>query len=91
MTLNDIEIKTMKDWKYDFSNDFNPGDRVDDEIYQYFLDVLPPLVNRRNMLQVSGAYGWDSRGGNTYTTFVHDGISWIYKGHCFRNETEHIH
>ncbi|MEG1409707.1 MAG: hypothetical protein RSB77_03605 [Bacilli bacterium] len=91
METKDIEIKTMKDWKYDFGTDFKPGDRVDNEIYEHFLNVLPPLVYRSNMLQVSEPYGWDSRGGSTYTTFINDGISWVYKGHCFKNQTEHIH
>ena len=86
-----LKIKTMNDWKYDFGTDFTPGDRVDEEIYNHFLNVLPPLVNRSNMLQVSEPYGWDERGGSTYTTFTHDGISWIYNGHCFKNQTENIH
>ncbi|MDO7204282.1 hypothetical protein Q5M85_09130 [Paraclostridium bifermentans] len=62
-------IKTMKDWKYDFGTDFNPGDRVDNEIYERFLDVLPPLVHRSNMLQVSEPCGWDSRGGKHIYNF----------------------
>lgn len=89
--MENIKIKTMSDWKQNFSDDFNPGDRVDDEIYEHFLNVLPPLTNKKNMLQVSEPYGWDEKGRSTYTTFTHDGISWIYRGHCVKNQVTNIY
>lgn len=82
-------IKGMKDWKYDFGTDFKVGDRVDNEIYEHFLNVLPPLTNKYDMLQVSEPYN-HINGKGTYATFVKDDISWIYKGHCFKGETENI-
>lgn len=88
--MNNTIIKTMKDWKQSFSDDFKAGDRVDEEIYQYFLNVLPPLTNREKMLQVSEPYGWDEKGRSTYTTFTNDGISWIYRGHCIKGGVTHI-
>ena len=38
-------MKTMEQWngsKLDFSRFAQPGDEIDDEIYFYFLGVLPP-------------------------------------------------
>jgi len=38
-------MKTMEQWngsKIDFSKFASPGDEIDDEIYFYFLGVLPP-------------------------------------------------
>ena len=80
----------MQDWKSDFSQDFKVGDRVDNEIYEHFLDVLPPLVNRYNYFQTSEASGSDGKGNSTYLTFIKDDISWIYLGDCCKNGTEHI-
>ena len=83
--MENIIIKTMQDWKQNFSEDFKIGDRVDNEIYEHFLNVLPPLVNRGDYFQMSEPYSWDEKGRNTYLTLKHDGISWIYMGHCCKN------
>lgn len=88
--MENIVIKTMKDWKSDFSEDFKIGDRVDNEIYEHFLNVLPPLVNKINYFQISEPYGSDEKGRSTYLTLKHDGISWIYLGHCCKNGKKHV-
>lgn len=90
-----MKIKTMNDWKYDFGTDFTPGDRVDEEVYLHFLNVLPPLTNKYSMLQVSEPYNHlideeDGKLKGTYTTFIKDDISWIYCGNCFKGKTKHI-
>ncbi len=78
-------MKTYQEWKGSLKNYLTIGDRVDDEMYYHFLNVMPPATNRSNLLQVGEPYSHVD-GKATYTTFFHDGISWVYMGECFRGE-----
>ncbi len=91
-------VKTMLDWetfgesaeKGGFDYFAKPGDLVDEEIYNHFLNVLPPhLMGKRGYLQAgemhSIAYNpYEKREEGTYLTFkaIGDG-TYRYLGACF--------
>lgn len=89
------EIKTLKGWEESEKNwdDFcKPGELVDEDIYGYFLNILPPRNMGAGYLQVGEPH--DSRPNPrtgkymmTYTTFtkVEDKV-WRYCGNCFPGE-----
>ena len=88
--------KSMEDWENsgleDFGDYFLPGDTVTDDVYDNFLDILPPATMRRNLLQVGepAAHEKDPETGKyraTYPTFAREGGQWWYAGECFIGET----
>jgi len=90
------QIKTMDMWNgsgLSFDEFAMPGDKVDGEIVDYFLNVLPPITNQSCLMQCSepcchvddGEGHWRA----TYTTFAFEKGTWIYKGECFAGKTEH--
>ena len=93
------EIKTLKGW-YDFTErtgkgsiyDYlTKGDIVDEDIVDYFLNLLPPRTLSYGYLQVGEAYNHvydiSHRLRPVYMTFAKcDGI-WRYYGNCFAYET----
>ena len=90
----EFSVKGMSDWEQDFNKDFAPGDYVDQEIADYFRDVLPPRSMAPGYLQVGEPYNHtpDQEGKfrATFNTFVKaaPGV-WKYCGHCFAGETTH--
>ena len=90
----EYKIKEQSDWKADFNEDFQPGDFVDQDIVDYFRDVLPPRSMGPGYLQVGEPYSHepdkDGKYRATYNTFTNaaPGV-WKYHGHCFAGETEH--
>lgn len=91
----EYKVKDQSDWRGDFNKDFTPGDYVDQEIIDYFRDVLPPRNMWSGYLQVGEPYshapGPDGQYRATYNTFVDaaPGI-WMYCGHCFAGQKEHV-
>lgn len=93
------EIKTLKGWEESEKNwdDFcKPGELVDEDVYWYFLNILPPRNMGAGYLQVGEPY--DSRLNPktgkytaTYSTFVRAGDKvWKYCGNCFPGESVDI-
>lgn len=89
--------KSMQDWEEsgleDFGDYFLPGDTVTEDVYDNFLDILPPATMRANLLQVGepAAHEKDPATGNyraTYPTFARVNGQWYYAGECFIGETE---
>lgn len=78
-------VKTYKEWTGSLVEYLKVGDVVDEEMYNHFLNVLPPLVNRSNFLQVSEPYDY-VEGKNTYCTFERENGVWVFKGHCHKGE-----
>ena len=93
MNTNVKEIKTYKGWMESDASSIekylNPGDIVDEEMYNHFLNIMPPLVWDGYYLQVREACDYIN-GGNTYTTFTYENGNWVYKGECHRNQTIHL-
>lgn len=83
------KIKTMDDWKGSFENDFEIGDRVSDEIYKHFLDILPPTTDRTTLFQLGEPQN-HVNGKVTYLTLYNDGYSWIYAGNCYEGSKENV-
>lgn len=89
-----MSIKRFKDWpeKLSISQYLQVGDVVDKEMYEHFLNGLPPQYNYSAFLQAGGAcdtFNVDGVLKSTYLTFVKDGDSdnWVFKGECFLGET----
>lgn len=86
--------KTLKAWEdsgLDLVEFVSVGDIVDEDIVNYFLNVLPPIVNYRNLLQVSEPFSSEAceSGGckNTYLTFHKEADgNWHFCGACFPYE-----
>jgi hypothetical protein len=68
------KARTFRGWQdsgLSFDAYFQPGDRVDEETYYYFLEILPPRSMREGAFQVGEPN--DHRGPNgsaRYSTFV---------------------
>ena len=95
MSEKELKPKTIKEWEESGRNwdDFcKPGDLVDEDVYWYFLGILPPRNMKSGYLQVGEPY--DSRlnqktgkYASTYMTFVRvEDKVWKYCGNCFVGE-----
>lgn len=92
-------IKTLKEWEESGKNwcDFcKPEDLVDEDVYWYFLNILPPRNMRAGYLQVGEPYDsrFNPKAGKhmaTYSTFVRvEEKVWKYCGNCFPGESVDI-
>lgn len=70
------ETKTIDEY-------LNVGDEVDEEMIDYFRDILPPATCNFKMLQV-GEPSNHVNGQAIYMTFEKEGDKWIFKGDCFK-------
>lgn len=95
-----IEIKTIDGWgksdKSSWDDYAKPGDLVDESVYYYFLDILPPRSMGHGYLQVGEPFShrFNPKTGKheaTYATFtsVGNGI-YRYCGNCFSGQAENI-
>lgn len=80
-------MKTLEGWEnsdtktiYEY---LSVGDEVDEEMIDYFRDILPPTTINAYMLQV-GEPSDCINGRNTYTTFIKENSKWKFKGDCFK-------
>lgn len=92
------EYKPLSGWddfaektgKHNYEDYCKPGDIVDEESYDYFLNILPPLTMRRGYFQVGEPHSTriDDKGTyrETWMTFKHDGERYYYMGNCFAGE-----
>ena len=93
------EVKTLQDWEKkggNFTDFCKVGDKVDKGIVDYFVDVLPPITWRTDLVQCGEPYGhrdnpetgrWEAM----YITFAkNDNGQWYYAGICFLNQREAI-
>lgn len=71
-----------------------PGDKVDEDLIGYFLDVLPPRTNRAGLLQAGGEISTVKNIGGgwlpTHLTFKQQGGTWRYAGRCFAGSAEPV-
>lgn len=102
MDYNGKTVKTMEEWtkfadsaeKGGFEYFCKPGELVDDSIFDYFLNVLPPHRWNWGYLQVGEPYSFaynpkSGREESTWTTFnqIDKGV-YVYCGVCFTNDTK---
>jgi hypothetical protein len=81
-------VKTYADWtksRLDLSHFLQPGDAIDDAMFDYFLGVLPPKTSRTDLLQMGEPYD-HVQGRPTYSTLHKVEGRWIYAGHCHAAE-----
>lgn len=82
-------IKTYANWKGSLNDYLQIGDQVDEEMYYYFLDVLPPACNRTNLVQMGEPYSISKKGKSTFLTLEKVDGKWIYKGQCHLGDNKH--
>ena len=93
-------MKTLKEWDESgksLTDYLKPGDEVDKEMVDYFMDLLPPHRMSAGYLQVGEPYDHikveDIHGEvsikGIYATFHKEAGKWIYKGHCVSGTTMH--
>jgi hypothetical protein len=87
-------IKTFANWKNGLTQYLKIGDLVDEEMVNYFIDVLPPATFNSNLIQIGEPYSHekDSNGNYraTYSTLKNTCEGWEYCGNCFRGDTKNI-
>lgn len=84
-------MKTLKGWPegQTITQYLQVGDKVDNAMYEHFLNILPPKYHAGGVLQVGGACDTvaDEKGvmKNTYLTFTKrsENDSWTFQGECF--------
>lgn len=87
-------MKTYANWKGDLGEYLQVGDEVDQEMVDYFINVLPPVTMNGECVQMGEPYDHreDSEGRfrGRYSTLVSVGFSpnrrWFYAGYCFGRE-----
>lgn len=92
-------IKTLDGWnKYtdrtgrkSISDYLNVGDIVSDDMFGYFLNIMPPRSLSYGYLQVGEAYDYvydvSRQLRPIYMTFAKANSYWRYYGNCFVSET----
>lgn len=85
----------MADWSAagDFEKAAKPGDLVDEEIVEEFVNCLPPTTLRGDLVQAGEPYSHQydpetDRWKATYTTFAKVDGEWTYCGKCFVGKTK---
>lgn len=79
-----METYTMKNWQNDGTFKAVIGQQVDEEVYQQFLNCMPPEYWANNIMQVGEPYGTtviDGKRCMTYTTFTGSIGHRTYSGH----------
>jgi hypothetical protein len=82
-------IKTYEGWResrLDLGRFLQVDDLVDDEMFDYFLGVLPPEFYSSTILQI-GEPSNHVGGRPTFQTLKRTPAGWAYRGTCFRGET----
>ncbi|WP_168121914.1 hypothetical protein [Paenibacillus sp. HB172176] len=78
-------MKTYANWRGDLDDYLQVGDEVDEEMVDYFLNILPPACWTSNLVQ-TGEPHHHIGGRATYSTFRREGSHWYYAGHCYRGQ-----
>ena len=74
-------MKTFKNWKGDLNDYLQPKDEIDNELYEYALNVLPPQLYENGLLQTGEPYSQDKSGHYTYASYVEKDNKFWYLGH----------
>lgn len=97
-----LDVKSMDGWEEfqggkDFTDYCNRGDYVSEDIYDYFLNILPPVTVSSGYLQAGGeimtAFNEKkNRYEGVYLTFVSTNMKGIYSfcGCCFKGQIDDV-
>lgn len=73
--------KTYEGWDRDLNQYLVPGDTVDEEMANYFLEVLPPAFFNHELTQIGEARDHNGpNGAARYATLQMYGKRWVYTG-----------
>lgn len=79
-----METKTLQAWnstEMQLTQYLEPGDRVDDTLFDYFREVLPPACDTPDCVQIGEPYDSTKDGYRArYITLHKIGGNWIYVG-----------
>ena len=79
-----MKTYTMEDWRNDRTFKAIIGQQVAEEVYQQFLNCVPPEYYRNGILQVGEPYGLiviDGKYYDTFTTFTGSEGHRTFSGH----------
>lgn len=109
--MKNMEIKSIKEWdrfadehkgeNTDWDSYCKPGDLVSEDVYEHFLNILPPRTMSGGMLQVGEPSSTainpaTNKPQFTYATFFEfgkvEGYGMVYEfcGNCFAGQTEDV-
>lgn len=75
--------KSYEEWldsKKCFADFVQEGDIVDNDMVDYFIEVLPPITWNSNVIQMGECYDFDGNGKRRYLTLEKKDGEWIYTG-----------
>ena len=90
--MSELKVKTFDGWhkyaektgKHNYEDYAQPGDKIDRETYDYFLNCLPPATMGYGYFQMGEEHDYrevDGKMRATYMTFLHEGgDSYFYLG-----------
>ncbi len=81
-------MKTYNAWaesRLDLDKFLQIGDAVDQEMADYFLNVLPPATMLSALIQIGEPYS-HVKGRATFSTIRKVDGTWVYCGHCWRGQ-----
>ena len=76
-------MKTKQDWNKSgksLSEYLQVGDMVDEDMYYYFLEVLPPACNSNNYVQIGEPAFHTNKGQPAFATLLKVGSNWVDVG-----------
>jgi len=80
-------MKTYENWNCSLNEYLQIGDIVDEEMADYFIEVLPPATFTNSIIQIGEAYS-HVNGRATYSTLKNTSEGWTYCGNCHRGEVK---
>ncbi|GLO66164.1 hypothetical protein [Oceanobacillus kimchii] len=81
--------KTAENWNCDLNKYLQIGDTVDEELYNHFVNVLPPATYRNNLVQIGEPYSTSKENKSTYQTLKKIDGNWTYVGTCHIGDNQH--
>ncbi len=90
--MSELKVKTFDGWhkyaektgKHSYEDYAQPGDKIDRETYDYFMNCLPPATMGYGYFQMGEEHDYrevDGKMRATYMTFLHEGgDSYFYLG-----------
>jgi hypothetical protein len=80
-------MKRYANWKGSLNDFLEVGDLVDEEMMEYFINVLPPETFTSSCIQIGEPYSFVA-GAETYSTLKWTYDGWMYCGNCHSGRTE---
>lgn len=84
-----MTVKSYANWTGDLYEYLKFGDIVDNEMYNHFVNVMPPAALNSDYVQMGEPYS-HVNGKPTYETLVKIDGNWTYCGHCHWGKIEAV-